>query len=491
MTIKENVTQSNTQSQKETQGTPNVRKKISCFTLMMMTAALFMTLRNMPSMAETGLQMIFFNIITVFAFLLPIALVAAELATGWPEDGVFLWIKIAFGTKAGFVAVWLQWLQSVFGITSIMAYTAGTFAYIINPSLGDNHIFIGLSIIIIYWLATFLNSFGTRMSGKISTIALSLGVLFPTALLIIGGIIYAIKGNPIHLNLALTYDNIFPSFASKESWILFLSFIFGFVGIEVSASHANDVNNPQKNYPIAIFSAAIIGFFATLFGALAISFIIPIKEIDPVNGAIQAFSILLKDYNLSFVIPIIAFLIALGAAGQVSTWVVGPIKGIFSVAKRGVIPPALAKTNKHDVPMRLLVIQALCMTSVGVVFLFVKDVRMLFTVLTSIAIVLYCVMYMLLFASGIKLRYTHPNVDRAYRVPGKTNFGMWAVCLVGGICALMCFVIGFIPPDDLPFSNMTYFVTLIIGLIIAILLPIIFHQLTVLNFKRKALKSKK
>jgi len=60
-------------------------------TLTLMTVALFLTLRKMPMMAATGLQTVFFNAVTVFAFLVPIALVSAELATAWPQKGVFHW----------------------------------------------------------------------------------------------------------------------------------------------------------------------------------------------------------------------------------------------------------------------------------------------------------------------------------------------------------------------------------------------------------------
>ena len=64
---------------------------MSVFSLIMITSALFLTLRNVPMMTEVGMQMIFFNVIAAFAFLIPAALVSAELATGWPHSGVYYW----------------------------------------------------------------------------------------------------------------------------------------------------------------------------------------------------------------------------------------------------------------------------------------------------------------------------------------------------------------------------------------------------------------
>ena len=52
--------------------------------------------------------MIFFNVITAFAFLIPSASVAAELATAWPKNGVFHWIETADGARWGFTAVCLR-----------------------------------------------------------------------------------------------------------------------------------------------------------------------------------------------------------------------------------------------------------------------------------------------------------------------------------------------------------------------------------------------
>ncbi|VAX12740.1 hypothetical protein MNBD_GAMMA24-1730, partial [hydrothermal vent metagenome] len=164
--------------------TPRQTAHIGVLALTLMTTALFLTLRNMPMMAETGMRMVFFNIITVFAFLVPVALVSAELATAWPRNGVFHWVEEAFGTRWGLTAVWLQWVQSLFGITSILSYVAASLAYAIDPTLATSRTFIVVVILTVYWSATLLNLRGMRASSLISSICLGAGVLLPTALLI-------------------------------------------------------------------------------------------------------------------------------------------------------------------------------------------------------------------------------------------------------------------------------------------------------------------
>ena len=84
--------------------------KMSLFTLIMISSAFTVSIRNLPTEAETGLHMIFFALIAAIGFFIPVALVSAELATGWPKQGgIYVWVKEAFGDRCGFVSIWLQW----------------------------------------------------------------------------------------------------------------------------------------------------------------------------------------------------------------------------------------------------------------------------------------------------------------------------------------------------------------------------------------------
>ncbi|MEJ2059258.1 MAG: APC family permease, partial [Gammaproteobacteria bacterium] len=422
--------------------------RIGVFTLVMITTALFMTLRNMPMMAETGLQMVFFNIVTVFAFLVPIALVSAELATAWPRNGVYHWVQEAFGTHWGFTAVWLQWIQSIFGITSILSYAAASFAYVIDPRLGGSRYFIVAVIVAVYWTATFANLRGTRFSGFISSVCLISGVLLPTALLIGFALVYVLQGHPVHLDLSMRWDNWLPTQHPTQSLILFLSFIFGVVGIEVSASHAREVRDVQRNYPIAVFSAAILGFTLTLLGGLAVAVVLPASRIDLVSGAVESFSAFLSVFHLQWALPLLAFLVAFGAAGQVSTWVVGPIKGLWAAGCDGNLPVALQRTNAQGVPRNLLFVQAGLISLIACAFLVIPSVDTAFLLLTSAAVILYCAMYLMLFAAAIRLRYSEADTPRPYRVPGGRVWGLWLVAGTGFATTLACLFIGLLPPGD-------------------------------------------
>ena len=107
------------------------RYKLSLLTFTLITGAALLQTRDYPTMAETGWNTIIFNFLAVIMFLIPCALVAAELATGWPgEGGVYTWVKEAFGEHWGFTASWLQWFQMTIAFVTILAFIAGVLAYI-------------------------------------------------------------------------------------------------------------------------------------------------------------------------------------------------------------------------------------------------------------------------------------------------------------------------------------------------------------------------
>jgi glutamate:GABA antiporter len=449
-------------------------RRLGPITLTLMTTALFLTLRNMPMMAATGLQMVFFNLVTVFAFLVPLALVSAELATCWPKNGVFHWVEEAFGTRWGFTAVWLQWVQSLFGITSILSYVAASLAYVIDPQLASSRWFIVPVILTVYWIATWANLHGTGASGVISSVCLSVGVLLPSVTLIALAGLYVFQGRPVHLDTSPSLGDWLPLAHPQQNLVLFLSFIFGVVGIEVSASHAREVVHVRRNYPLAIIFASILGFCVTLLGGLAVAVVVQPQRLDLVSGAVQALQVLFQNWGLSALTPVAAALVALGAAGQVSTWVVGPVKGLWAAGCSGVLPRRLQATNAHGVPRNLLLVQALAMSVVSGLFLFVPSVDGAFLMLTSAAVVLYCMMYLMLFAAAIRLRYREPDRPRPYRVPGGRAWGMWLMAGVGFVTALSCLLIGMLPPESV--SKWVYVSGMIVTLVSMLFVPsLIYH----------------
>ena len=452
-------------------------KKISVFKLVMLTAAIIVSVRNLPMMAEVKLQMLFFVFIAVVMFLIPTALVSAELATGWPEQGgVYVWVKEAFGERWGFLATWLQWIQMPFGMVMILSFVAGSLAFVFNPGMKNNGLFIFVIVAVVYWGATLLNLRGMNTSSMISTVCLLAGVLIPAVLIIIFGLIYWIGGNPLQVNFAFSAGNYFPPMDIHHIALL-AGFIFTFSGIEVSAAHANEVENPQRNYPIAILLSVIIIVTVNVLGGLFVAMVVPHSQLTLNAGIMQAFQSFFNKFHVSWLIPVCALLTGLGAIGQVSTWIVGPVKGLLSTAQNGDLPRVFQKVNKNGVPTNLLIVQASLVTVIGLLFAFIPSVNTSFLMVLNMTILLYLVMYILMLLAALRLRYKEPDVKRPYRVPGPGNSGMWVVAGIGLLACSFTFFVAFFPPSQLKISSPTFYVAfLVVCNVVLISIPFIIYK---------------
>ncbi len=422
-------------------------KSLSVFTLAMINLAAIGSVKNWPLTAEYGLASIFYLLLAALLFFIPVSLVSAELATGWPQQGgVYAWIKQAFGHRTGFLGIWLLWIENVIWYPTVLSFIGATVAYIIQPELANNKFFSLGVILVIFWGTTLLNLRGMRTSGWISTFGVIFGTFIPGFLIIGLGLLWFFTGKP--LQITFQAHDLIPSLSSIDQMVFFTGVILSLCGMEMSAIHAKDVVRPQRDYPRAILLSAIIIIGMSILGVLSIAAVIPQKEISLVSGALQAFSYFVNAYNLSWMTPFIALFIALGAIGSMSTWIVGPTKGLLAAAIGGDLPPWFRRINTHSMPVRLLIVQALIVTLLSLVFLWMPTVSSAFWILSAMVSQLYLIMYILLFAAALKLRYKHPNTPRTYKVPGG-NIGMWITSGCGIASALFAIVIGFFPPSQI------------------------------------------
>lgn len=452
------------------------RRVISFFVLVMLNVAIMASLRSLPLVASYGLSAIVFFFIVALFFLIPSALISAELATGWPKvGGVYIWIREALGDRWGFFAIWMQWVHNVAWYPVILSFVATTLAFVIDPVLMNNKYFIIGVVLVSFWGMTLLNYLGIKTSSYFSTIGVIAGTILPGLFIIGLGLIWLLQGNPI--NTSIHWSSVMPDFSHFGN-IAFLAGLFlAFAGLEVSAAHAGEVKNPIKNYPRAIVLASLITFFVFMLGALAIAFVIPKHEISLVAGLMDAFAIFFGYYHLEWILPIMAILLVIGAIAEVNAWIVGPVKGLYATSIHGNLPPLFQQLNKRNMPTNLLLFQAIIVTVSSFAFLQLPTVSSAFWILSALSAQTYLLMYILMFISAIRLRYIKPQVPRPYRVPYQFR-GMWVLSLMGIIGSIFAIILAFVPPTQLDVGNIFFYEAfLIVGLLILAGIPLIIHQL--------------
>ena len=460
-------------------------KNLGVFALVMINIIAVDNLRSLPFSAVYGFSLVFYYLIAAIVFFIPVALVAAELATGWPDKGgIYVWVREAFGEWWAFFIIWLQWIYNVVWYPTILSFIAAELAYLINPQLAENKIYMLSTILILFWSATLINCLGMKVSSLVSTVGAIIGVLLPILLISFLGMawLYLGKNSQIHFS----WHTFLPHNININNMTFLVAVLFGLIGVEMSAVHANEVNNPGRAFPRAILFSTIIIFVTLVLASLSIAIIIPGQEINVVTGLTQAFSLFFTAWHMEWINPIMTILIIIGAIAGVSAWIIGPSKGLLIAAKDGHAPMLLGYENKRGVPVAILILQGLIVTALCSVFLLMPSINSSYWLLTVMTAQLALLVYIGLFAAAIYLRYKKPQVHRAYRIP-YGNTGMWIVCLLGIFSSILAASLGFFPPSQLKTGNiMRYEIILSMGSIVLCLPPLLIYI-----FKNKIIRIKK
>jgi amino acid transporter len=422
-------------------------EKISVFALVLLITGAIDSIRNLPGTALFGSTLIFFFIFSAIVFLIPVALVSAELSSTWPEEegGIYSWVKHAFGENVAFFAIWLQWINTLVWYPTILSFIAGTIAYLINPELAQNKYYLIAVILIIFWSLTLIGLSGLRTSATFAGFCAILGMIVPMGFIICLALIWVIKGNPIAINLSPSH--LIPQWKDTQSWVSLTAIMTSFLGMELAAVHVRDVKDPQTNFPKAMFFSVLLILFTMIFGSLAIAFVLPKEKISLVDGVMRAFDNFLQAYHLTWMLPILVLLLLLGSLGSMINWIISPAKGLLMAANHDFLPKFLCKLNKQGVASRILLLQATLVTLLCSGFLLFPSVNAIYWLFTDLSTELYMMMYVLMFIAAWRLKNKFVHLKKPFSIPGG-KIGYYFICCLGLLGCAVTLLVGFIPPEQ-------------------------------------------
>lgn len=446
--------------------------KLSTFALTLLITGAIDSIRNLPASAMFGSSLIFFFIFAAVVFLIPTALVSAEMAANIDEGGIYQWARLAFGERAGFLAVWLQWINNIFWFPTILSFIAGTAAYLIDPALAQNKYYLVGVILSTFWFLTLVNMRGIHLSSKFTSFCAITGLIVPMSMIIGLFVSWIALGKPVQFHL--TAANMLPNLNQTDNWIALTAIMLGFAGMELATVHIKDVNAPQKTFPKALAFSTLIILTTMMLGSLAIAMILPFDQINLVNGTIQTFAYFLSAYHLQWLTPVLTLLLVIGSLGGIISWVISPVKGLAQAADHGFLPPFFRKHNIHGVPQNLLLTQAVLVSIVCFAFLFLPSINGCYWLLTSLTTQLYMLMYVVMFLSALKLRGSSQTRRKGiFTIPGG-RIGTRLVCCLGLAGCAITLLIGFIPPTHFNVGSKMSYELLFCGGLFGMITPVFF-----------------
>ena len=431
----------------------------------MMTVGSVGYLGSAPASAVYGLASVFLYVLPAFVFLLPVSLVAAELASGW-QGGVYNWVREGMSAPMGLLAVWCQFAQTIFYYPALLSFVASTLAYVIDPALAGNGVYNAVIIIVLFWLSVLVTSRGQTLAAELASSGTVVGTLIPGGLLVVFGIAYLLQGNPSAA--PMTASHLLPQWSGLASIVLIVNSFFTYAGIEVNAVHVDEMQNPSRDYPKAIFVAMALVLAVFVLPTLAISWVVPSAQISFTAGVMQAFDSLFHHFGIGFMVPVIALALAVGALAGMMSWLGGPSEGLLRIGReQGFLPPYFQKVNGKGIEMHILGAQASVITLIALLYAFIPSVTHAYWIFTAMATQVYLIMYVLMFVAAMRLRRGQPGHNRGYRAPA-----LGLLCTLGIASSVAALAIGFIPPSQFGHLNpVTYVLLILTGVLLIGVLP--------------------
>lgn len=443
-------------------------KKIGVLQLSLLSISAIVSLRNLSIFAELGTEIIFFLFIAALFFFIPVSMIVAELSSTWPDiGGCYLWVKKAYGKNMAFFVLWASWMESILWFPTILIFIISMLSYVLSPfieNLLENKFFILFGIIFIFWILTLINFFGIKFSAIFSSIGVIFGTIIPIFLIILLGLYWVFTGNKINIDLSI--KSLIPNF-DFNNIIFFSSILLGLSGIELISFHIKDVFEPQKNFVKAMFIAVFFILFVYIFGSLSISIVVPKNDICLSSGIIQALNIFFAKTNMDFIIPFLAFLLLIGSISGMNTWLIGPAKGLLVAAEDNLLPSILKSVNKNNVPVNLLILQAIIGSFISIIFFFYIDsLNGLIWVFVCLSFQFAAFLYIMVFCSALKLRSLYPNIKRPYKVV----FIKFISC-IGIFSCLFSFFISYFQPSNIIITEKHFYSITLFFTFFSLMLP--------------------
>ncbi len=464
---------------KSVQKSAPATKKLTMLAFYALTVAMVMDLHQYPLFATSGLSLIFFLLVGGLLWFIPVAFCSAEMATveKWEPGGIYVWVKNTLGERWGFAAVFFQWFQITVGFIAMLYFIVGAIAAAIGIApLSTDPVMKLVAVIILFWLITLFQLGGTKITERFGDIGSIVGIIIPTIILFSLSAFYIISGG--HAQIEISPKALIPDFSKPATLVVFVAFILSYMGVEASASYASELKDPKHNYRLAMLLVVITALALNTIGGMAVALTVPTEQLSLSMGITQALSVLFTNAGIhfSYAANIVALLIAVGVTAEVSGWIVGPSRGIYMTAKQGLLPKGLAKLNRNNVPMRLILIQAGLETVwATIVTLGGGGHNMSYLIAVALTVVIYLAAYLLLFAGYFVLTFKLNNLKRSYQVWGGRP-GKVITAGVGTITSLAALGISFVPPSSVQGADVIVYTTILVsGYLVALAAPFIIY----------------
>lgn len=394
--------------------------------LVLFTVSAILLADTLTAAASVGADSISWWLILGVLFFIPFAMICAEMGCAYPEQGgIYAWIRDGFGGRWASRATWCYWVNTAVWIPAIYILFAGVFKQMFFPELSMAwQISIGVALT---WVAVAVN-----------VVTLDIGKWVPNigAIIKVAIFIAIILGAAVHIQDAgmanpLSLETLMPHWDGSAQYLP--AIIYGMLGFELASAGSDEMQDPARDVPRAIFISGIIIITLYTLGTVAVLAAIPAGDINLVEGLVDTLGLFFGDSPAGQ-----ALVLALGLGALFTffsngvTWALGCNRAAAEAAIEGELPRIFALEDpKRGTPLGAAVLMGIVSTFCLVLYGFLSNSNEdLFWSLFAFSAVIFLLPYQGMLLTFLKMRRVDPDHPRPYRVPGGTG----AARLAAGLC---------------------------------------------------------
>jgi glutamate:GABA antiporter len=395
-------------------------KSLKRFDLVFFSICAFVGLDTLGTVASNGSEGFLWLVVLAVLFVVPYMLLMSEVGSAFTQEGgPYEWTKLAFGRLHGGIASILYWVTNPL-------WVGGSLAFISTNAWRANISSIGTGTVGDY---AFKLSF-VWISIGVAIIALRYGKWIPNAgailrFLVLGFfsltvVIYGFK----HGVSGFDWGHVSPTKAIFFGLVPVL--LFNYVGFELQNGAAEEMENPQKDVPLAVLRSGIAGVLMYVVPIFCILLVLPVSKVTSISGFIDAVTLTFHGVyggaaHVLLILTTLGFIGALVTSGAV--WMIGSDRIQAVASYDGAFFRYFGVFNRQlGTPVRVNVMSGVVASIFCIVALaaFNAGTDAKFYIVLTIAISTTLISYLWIFPTALKLRYMYPEVHRPYVHP----FGM-------------------------------------------------------------------
>ncbi len=427
-------------------GKPGLKRSLGLRDLTVLFVLTTLSIRWIATAAAAGPGTLLVWVAGLLCFFLPLATSVLALGTRFPEEGgIYVWTREAFGDRTAFVTAWTYWMSNLPYFPGILYFGASTILVVFGTRghalAGSPAWHMGFAV---FWLAVIvaLNIRGIEAGKWLNNIC-SVGNWLPVLVLVLlAAVVAARYGSATHFTGAAFVPHL-----TLHDAVFWSTIVFAFSGCEAGSMMGDEIQDARRTLPRALLLAGLIVALAYIAGTAAMLVALPGHAVSGLDGFIRGIAQLCDRLSLSWLLPVVAVLVALSAVGGAAAYLAATSRLPFVAGLDRCLPAAFGAIHRrYRTPWVAILVYGLAGIVVAILGQTGTSVRGAYDVLVSLTVVTTFLPFLLLFAALIRL--ARRGVITDYPLPGGRPLAI-ALAAIGFFATAATIVLSTIPsPDD-------------------------------------------